>query len=98
MSDKKILVIGAGYAGESIAWKYLAREELQEKCILLEADLAAMKADAKRYRWLRQNITHYNPDKQSGPVLSGARIWYHASDNVEYPIDAAIDAAMKEKP
>jgi len=61
----------------------------------LEAERDALKADAERYRWLRQNMTHYNPAEQNGPVLSGARIWYHASDNTEYPLDAAIDAAMK---
>jgi hypothetical protein len=50
--------------------------------------------DAKRYRTLRDNMTFYNTNESSGPVLASvsARIWYHATDNLEYPIDAVIDA------
>jgi hypothetical protein len=78
---------------------HMHQQERAALALLLEkaeAESDALKADAGRYRWLRQNMTHYNPAEQSGPVLWGARIWYHASNNVEYPIDAAIDAAMKK--
>lgn len=54
----------------------------------------ANKADAERYRDLRDQMTFYNTAESDGPVLAcvSKRIWYHATDCMEYPLDAAVDA------
>ena len=63
------------------------------------AELKAALIDAERYRWLREKMTHYEANTGRTPVLEpyAVRIWYHASDNTEWPLGAAIDAArLKE--
>jgi hypothetical protein len=62
------------------------------------AERDALKQDAERYRWLTKNMTFYNTDEASGPVLASVskRIWYHATDSLDYPLDAAIDASIKD--
>ena len=68
----------------------------------IRADLAVLPADkrdaedAARYRYLKANMTFYNTDESEKPVLAevSRRIWYHATDDLSYPLDAAIDAAM----
>jgi hypothetical protein len=56
------------------------------------ADLAT---DADRYRWLKQNMTHYDTAESKAPVLAevSARIWYHATDDVAWSLDTVIDNA-----
>ena len=63
----------------------------------------ASERDAKRYRWLRENMTHHNCHPGGRPVLydTSKRLWYHATDDLQADtldaaIDSALDAAGKE--
>ena len=59
-----------------------AGESVEQKIARLERELAALRADAERYRWLRDERHEYELTIE--PVLS------------ETKLDAAIDAAMKK--
>jgi hypothetical protein len=59
--------------------------------------------DAARWRELVSQMTFYNVGESDGPVLAAVskRIWYHATDDLSYPLAAVVDAALsasKEKP
>jgi len=56
----------------------------------LRNQLAAAQKDAKRYRWLREQTTGGNFWVAHGHLHGGLSQW-----NGE-PLDAAVDAAMKE--
>ena len=60
----------------------LVRKSYEDKIARLERELAALRADAERYRWLRDERHEYELTIE--PVLS------------ETKLDAAIDAAMKK--
>jgi hypothetical protein len=57
--------------------------------------VADLSTDADRYRWLKENITHYDTAESERPVLASVskRIWYHATDDVAWSLDAVIDNA-----
>jgi hypothetical protein len=56
----------------------------------------ADRLDAQRYRYLTANMTFYNTADSVVPALAAVsdRIWFHATDSMIYPLDAAIDAAI----
>lgn len=62
-----------------------------------------LRRDAKRYRWLRNNISYYDVDADwpvegaNIPALAQVsnRIWYHATDDVTHnTLDEAVDTAL----
>ena len=57
-------------------------------------------ADAEKWRKLVKQMTFYDTKDSAGPVLAAvsARIWYHATDNLDYPLDAVVDAMSSEQP
>lgn len=65
------------------------------QCICVECE--DTRRDAARYRWLKNHMTFHPSDGQP-PVLASvsARIWYHATDSLEYPLDAVIDVERIE--
>lgn len=81
-------------------------EEIREnhkrayKIMDLEAKLSAAELDAGRYRDLKAAMTFYDTAESSGPVLASVskRIWYHATDCLEYPLDAVADALRRSAP
>ena len=59
----------------------------------LSAENAALRKDAERYRWLRnQNPTRYAID------LGANIIDINCKEDGQYELDAAIDSVMKETP
>lgn len=64
----------------------------------LLARIESLERDAERWRYLQRNITFYNVGESPRPSLASVskRIWYHATDCMEWPFSAAIDAARKE--
>lgn len=58
----------------------------------LRAEVEAMRADAERYRWLRQKI--YIDPRQA--ILRIADTFLSAGDSVPDMLDAAIDVARTE--
>jgi hypothetical protein len=69
----------------------------------LQAERDAMREDAERYRWLREqnakDSSPYDPDVGVAWVeLASTDGRYTESKHTEAELDAAIDAAMKDKP
>ena len=79
------------------ALKSLAAERDQ-----LRAELAEYRQDAKRYRYLRNNMSFYDVDHdfdvegRNVPVLASVSecIWYHATDCLLRKLDEVVDAAL----
>ena len=73
-----------------------------ERLKAIARNIELMEADAGRYRLLRSQITFCNTHPGGRPVLydTSARLWYHATDDLETDtIDAHIDAELaKVKP
>ena len=69
----------------------LARKKVTQRIEALEAELAACRKDAERYRWLRDGKLPSPPNGMEYPIpvwsRSGAGIW-------DVGLDAAIDAAL----
>lgn len=62
-----------------------------------EASLAQAERNSRRYEWLRDRMTFCNTHPGGRPVLydTAARLWYHATDDVQSAtLDAAIDASL----
>jgi hypothetical protein len=57
------------------------------------AELAAVNQDARRYRWLRENVTWTTHAEKRGLLGRTVRRWYHDSPNWEETLDAALDTA-----
>lgn len=72
-------------------------QEIADEIAQLQQQLAEARKDADRYRYLRGNMTFYNTAESGAPVLAEvcSRIWYHATNNEEYPLDAMIDSALE---
>ena len=70
-----------------------------ERAEKAEAELAACREDAERYRWLRENTTYKNfgtLSTPSGLVSPLSRRWYHDSTILTaHTLDDAIDAAKE---
>lgn len=68
------------------AWN---RREVEDELRQAEA------RDAARYRALRSQMTFHDTAESEAPVLASVskRIWYHATDCLDYPLDAVADAA-----
>lgn len=73
----------------------------QARIAELEVERDALRKDAERYRWLRENMTYRDlgttsrDGKLEYPLT---RRWYHDTANQrDATIDAAIDAAMSAK-
>jgi hypothetical protein len=71
----------------------------------LERELEAVRKDAERYRWLRENRAQdEEPEGISGPMYSDVYFrwfsprWKNGKRIEPVTIDAAIDAAMKTDP
>ena len=75
--------------------------ECMAEIVRLQDELERLRADAERYRWLREHMGHYDVDADydveghNVPALAQVsdRIWYHATDCMADTLDAAIDAA-----
>lgn len=79
LPDTKHDVIGSGYA-------WAAFNDLTQRAQAAEARAEALRKDAERYRWLREN--RGKPFERNGLTLES----YWDSDPLE--LDAAIDAAL----
>ena len=100
-ADTGVPICGGTIARESdanmqlIAALHNAFPQIVAELSRLRQSEAELREDAERYRWLKAHMTYYDTAESSGPVLASVskRIWYHATDEAAYPLDAAIDAA-----
>lgn len=78
------------------------RQERHEARSALAAEIEKLERDAARYRWLRDNATHdVEPERLVVMYRAVSFVWdspaFDAGKRLEpVPLDAAIDAAMKE--
>jgi len=99
---------------EPVAWRQVVHGYLDQgdwdrdtlEALLNDDRLSATPdaLDARRYRWLRKNMTYKNIGTHSedgtGKLISPlARRWYHdTQDLASDTLDAAIDAALASEP
>lgn len=71
-----------------------ALDEAIDRIDALEGEIAALRKDAERYRWLRDNMVQDGDDYDG--FMSTRNLFPRGN---EYPgnLDAAIDAAMAQK-
>lgn len=63
----------------------------------LTKELDAMRLDAERYRWLREGRMEFGVQAGMPDFATKEQCWWKV-DYTPEEADAAIDAAMKEKP
>ena len=75
-------------------------QRLEDDRDRLAAEVAALRADAERYRWLRAHMTWYVDYEADGDAFVPFHRWYWNASPVVLELDAAIDAARGagEKP
>lgn len=68
-------------------------QRLEDDRDRLAAEVAALRADAERYRWLRAHMTWYVDYEADGDAFVPFHRWYWNASPVVLELDAAIDAA-----
>lgn len=59
--------------------------------------IAELEADAKRYRWLRENMTWCHAWDRPLLATVSSRIWYHATTNEGGTLDEVTQAALRRE-